>query len=420
MAKKQKNILLIVIDCLGADFVYEEGKAYIPTIKKLKEEGFSFLNTIASTTTTTPSFASLLTGLYPFQNGVRSHSGYSLKKEIKTFPEILKENGYNTYAEVTGPLAEVIGLSKGFDEYNYRSERETIHTKFGNDLLEKFDEHYRSPWFVMLHIWSLHEPRIVLKECKSKKYGDTLYVRALASIDKYLGKLVKKIDDNTIIIFTGDHGEYIGYSTFDRFWKKLCFKTFSLMKKYGITKVHFAKGTRKFRIYHGYSIYDVLVRVPLIFYNKDIVSEGKSSKQIRQIDIFPTIIDLLNIKYTNKVEGESVVPLIKGKEIQSKDAYVEAVGIVIPNKDEWLAGLRINNKYKYIYCPFRQDSEEELYDLENDPAEKHNIAGTNKYLIAIFRKKIEEMKTVKLTGEKLTEEDQKRIKERLKALGYID
>ena len=39
MTNKQKSILLIVIDCLRADFVYEEGKAYIPTIKKLKESG---------------------------------------------------------------------------------------------------------------------------------------------------------------------------------------------------------------------------------------------------------------------------------------------------------------------------------------------------------------------------------------------
>ena len=420
MTKKQKNILFIVIDCLGADFVYKEGKTYIPTIKKLKDNGYSFLNTIASTTTTTPSFASLLTGLYPFQSGVRSHSGYSLKNDVKTIPEILKENGYNTYAEVTGPLTKEIGLSKGFDEYNFRSEKETIHKKFGYDLIKKFDKYYKSPWFVLLHIWSLHEPRIVIKECKSKKYGETLYGRALASIDKYLEKLVNKIDENTLIIITGDHGEQICYSIFDRFWKKARSFIFKILKKCGIKKVHFAKGIRKFHIGHGYSVYDVLIRVPLIFYNKDIVPNGKSSEQIRHIDIFPTILNILDIKYPKDIEGESLVPLMNGKTIQSKDAYMEAVGIIIPNKDEWLAGLRVNNKYKYIYSPFRQDFEEELYDLENDPTEKQNIAQKNKDLIALFRKKIEEMKTEKLTGEKLTEEDQKRIRERLKDLGYMD
>ena len=124
MSEKQKNILIIVVDCLGADFIYKEGMAFTPTINKLKENGYSFLNTIASTTTTTPSFASLLTGLYPFQSGVRSHSGYSLNKDIRTIPQILRENGYNTYAEFTGPLTDKIGLSKGFDEYNFRSQKE--------------------------------------------------------------------------------------------------------------------------------------------------------------------------------------------------------------------------------------------------------------------------------------------------------
>lgn len=420
MTTQHKNILLIVVDCLRADFVYEEGKAYIPTIKKLRENGYSFLNTIASTTTTTPSFASVLTGLYPFQSGVRSHSGYSLKKEIKTFPQILKENGYNTYAEFTGPLTDKIGLSRGFDEYNFRSEKETIHTKFGNELLKKFDEHYKSPWFVMLHIWSLHKPRIVLNECKSKKYGDTLYGKALSSIDNCLEKLIEKVDDNTIIIITGDHGEQIGYSTFDRFSKKLRETIFRTMKKWRITKVRYAKGAREIVVGHGYSVYDILVRVPLIFYNKEIVPKGNSSIQIRQIDTLPTVLDLLDIKYSNKIEGKSGVPIIKGKVKQNRDAYVEAVGLAIPNEDEWLAGLRVDNKYKYIYYPFRQDLEEELYDLEKDPEEKHNIAGENKNLISAFRKKIKEMKTEKLTGEKLSEEDQKKIEERLKDLGYMD
>jgi len=419
MAKKQ-NILLIIIDCLGADFVYKKGNSYIPTIDKIKKEGFFFTNTIATTTTTTPSFASFLTGLYPFQNGVRSHSGYSLKKDIKTFPEILKENGYNTYAEVTGPLGKEIALSKGFDKYNYRLKKEIIHSEFGNKLIEKLKNEYKSPWFLMLHIWSLHEPRIVIDQCRSKKYGNTKYGRALASIDVYLSRLLKEIDDDTLVIIIGDHGEYIANSKIDKFWKTLRFRSFRIMKKIGLIKKPFALGVKNFHISHGYSVYDKLLRIPLIFYNKKLVKPGNTEKQVRQIDIFPTIFDILKIEFKNEIEGISLFPLIYGKDIKTKDAYVEAVGIVIPNKDEWLAGLRIDNKYKYIYYPFRKDNLEELYDLENDPQENNNIANQNKELIKKFRKKIKGMKTEKLTGEKLSEEDQKRITKRLKALGYMD
>lgn len=420
MTKEQKNILFIVVDCLRADFVYGEDKTFIPTIKKLEKNGYSFLNTISSTSTTTPSFASLLTGLYPFQNRVRSFSGCKLKKEIKTFPEILKENGYNTYAEVTGPLLEIIGLSKGFDEYNYRSGKKRINTEFGNDLLKKFDGDYKSPWFVLLHIWALHKPRSILKECNSRKFGKTIYGRAVSSIDKYLEKLVEKIDDDTIIILTGDHGEQISCSIFDGFWRKTILMIFKTMKKYRITKVPYSKMMRKIFTGHGYSIYDELIKVPLIFFNKDVVPKGKSIKQVRQIDIFPTILDLINIKYKNKVEGVSVLPLIKGQNTPSKEAYLEAVGIVTPNKEEWLAGLRIDNKYKYIYYPFRQDVKEELYDLQNDPFEIQNIAANNKDMIEKFRKNIEDMKTKEIIEEKLTEEDENIIRERLKSLGYID
>lgn len=418
--KKRKNILIIVVDCLGANFVYEESKAYIPTIKKLRENGYSFLNTITSTTTTTPSFAGLLTGMYPFQNGVRSHSGYSLKKEIITLPQILKENGYNTYAEVTGPLTEKIDLSRGFDEYNFRSEKETIHIEYGIDLLKKFDEHYKSPWFVMLHIWALHEPRIIIKECNSKKYSETLYGRALASIDNYLKRLLSKVNDDTIIIFTGDHGEQIANSKYNRFFKKSRVYMYKILKKVGLIKVHFGKAISSFAIGHGFNVYDVLVKVPLIFYHQDLISKGESSTQIRQIDIFPTILDLLDLKYKNKVEGKSLLPLINGKKEQNREAYIEAVGLSLPNKDEWISGLRVDNKYKYIFYPFKNNFEEELYDLEKDPEEKYNIARENKDLIKTFRKRIEEMKTEKFTGEKLSEEDQKKIEKRLKDLGYMD
>ena len=422
--KIRKNILLIVIDCLRADFIYTDKIVYIPTIKRIKKHGFSFLNTISSTTTSTPVFSSLLTGLYPYQNGVRTHSGYSLRKDINTFPELLKQNGYNTYAEVTGPLVKEIGLSKGFDEYNYRDRDETIHSKWGEDLLKKFKNQYKKPWFVLLHIWPLHEPRIIINECNTKKHGDNTYARALSSIDHYLAQLIKIIDKNTLIIFTGDHGEQIAFSRFDKFQKKNREKIFRFKKKYlkrfQINKESFSKKIRNFKIGHGYSIYDNLVKIPLIFYSKNVVPAGESECQIRQIDIFPTIMDVLGLKYNVKTTGKSALPIIEGEDNTHRDAYIEAVGVTIPSKDEWLAGLRINNRYKYIYYPFRKDFDDELYDLEKDPEEKHNIASNNKQLIKTFKKKIKEMKTEKLVGEKIDDEDQEKMIERLKSLGYFD
>ena len=417
---RQRNVLLIVIDCLRADFAYGDREAYIPTITELRNNGFSFLNTIASTSTTPACFASLLTGLYPFENGVRSASGYSLADGVVTLPEVLKEHGYSTYAEVTGTLGEEMGLSKEFDEYNYRNVEETIHTGWGNDLINRLKTYYEEPWFILLHIWSLHHPRIVTDECNHEKCARTLYGRALASIDQYLAKLLASIVDDTIVIVTGDHGEQIACSRFEYYWKRMGEIIFRTLKRYGIVKTHFAKGIRRIYVGHGYGIYDVLVKVPLIFYNRDIVPAGESPRQIRQIDIFPTILDLVGVKNSTRITGESVVPIVEGEVSADRDAYMEATGLVIPKKSEWLAGIRVENKYKYIYSPFREDFEEELYDLENDPTEERNIAKGNGDLVGRLRKKIEEMKTEELVGIKLDQKDQEKIVERLRSLGYID
>ncbi len=416
---KKKNILVIVIDCLRQDHIEKVGNSYIPTIKKWKEEGFSFSNTIASTSTTTPSFASLLTGLYPSENGVRSHSAYSLNEDVKTFTELFKEKGYNTYAEVTGPLFKEVGLHKGFDEYNHRSVKEHIHKKWGDDLIEKFKSQYKGPWFVLLHIWPLHLPRKVIRERKDKKFGDTTYARALSSIDFFLSRLDKVLDDDTIIVFTGDHGEQISYSKTDFFKKKIKEMNFRLKKKLKLTKTHFAKGMKDCLVGHGYNVYDILVNVPFIIHQKDIVQKGSSDCQVRQIDILPTISDMANIESDISCTGKSALPIIKKEDSKNRDAFIEAVGIIIPNKDEWLSGIRVDNKYKYIYSPFKEDYEEELYDLEKDPYENENIAKENQEIISELKKKIENMHTEDMKGKKIDSDDEAMMKKKLKELGYF-
>lgn len=418
--KNKKNILFIIIDCLRADFIYEPKRAFIPNITKLKNEGFSFLNTIATTSTTVPNFVSLLTGLYPFEHGVRSQSGYRLKDEFVTLQEILKMNGYYTYAEFTGPLVKEIGLSKGFDDYNHRNAKNRIHTKWGKKLIDKFKNHYEKPWFVCLHIWSLHLPRIVLRECNSKNYGLTIYGRSLSSIDKYLGELLNTISDDTLIILIGDHGEKIAYSKFEYYKKRVTKFIFRRAKRLSLTKKYFYKGVRNILIGHGYGIYDELVKTPFILHNNELITNGVSDMQIRQIDIFPTILDTLNINFKYKITGKSAFPHIQGKDKYHRDAYIEAVGVIIPSKDEWLSGLRIDNKYKFIYAPFNEEIEDELYFLSSDPEERHNIAKDNKELVDKLKNKIKNMKTERMIGEKIDEETKKRMMEMLRDLGYMD
>jgi arylsulfatase A-like enzyme len=422
-ARQRKNILLIIVDCLRADFVYEPRKAYTPNIDELRAGGFSFLNTIAVTSTTTPCLVSLLTGLYPFEHGVRSLSGYGPKKDMVTFPEILSEAGYRTYAEVTGPLVEDIEFLGQFHEYRYREATQTIHSDWGSELLRRFEGHYQEPWFVLLHVWSLHIPRVVLPECDTRRHGRYLYGRAVSSIDRFLGHILRAVGDDTLIVLTSDHGEQIVHSRLDAALRKRGRRLYLGLRHRQLTGLHFAKGMRRIYVGHGYSIYDVLVKVPLVFYGPDGVPVGQTGCQIRQLDIVPTILDLAGVEHGLDVTGRSAVPIMRGQDDQSRDAFLEALGRVIPKKDEWLAGIRVDNRYKYIYSPFREDYREELYDLERDPGENRNIARRRQQVVASLRGKIEAMTAGgarETMGEELDEEEQRQMINRLRGLGYLD
>jgi arylsulfatase A-like enzyme len=418
--RKRENILLIVVDCLRADFVYKVGKALIPNIATVRAGGLSFLNTITVTSTTTPSFTSLLTGLYPYQHGVRSLSGYGPRQDLVFLTEVLRSAGYTTYAEVTGPLVEQMGLISGFDHYSCREPECTIHTGWGQEFLRRIKDHYREPWFVLLHVWSLHIPRVVIEECNNSHHGSSLYARALASFDQYLGKLLTSMDTDTLLVFTGDHGEQIAHSNLDALLKRLGRRIYGKLRQKGMTDLHFAKAMRWFHVGHGYGIYDVLIKVPLIFHRPGLVPAGQSPFQIPQIDILPTILELVNVPHEIPISGQSVLSTLEGSSKGHRDAYLEAVGKVIPSKDEWLAGIRVDNKYKYIHSPYRADYQEELYDLDRDPGELHNIASRNESIVVALRARIDKMMANSVMGQGLSEEDQKEMKSRLRALGYID
>ncbi|NQU87388.1 MAG: hypothetical protein HQ541_16665, partial [Mariniphaga sp.] len=163
---------------------------------------------------------------------------------------------------------------------------------------------------------------------------------------------------------------------------------------------HYAKIARKIHIGHGFNIYDHLIKIPLIFYNKDIIHKGESKIPVRQIDIFPSILDIIGIDPKINVRGKSVLPIINNQDNTPREQYVEAVGSTIPKKEDWLAGLRIDNKYKFIYAPFRDDFKEELYFLETDPQEKNNVAKYNLKLVNKFKKKIESIGAENMIGQK--------------------
>jgi arylsulfatase A-like enzyme len=415
-----RNILLMVVDCLRADHVYEPGLACTPTLDRLVSEGFSFVNAVSHSTTTTPSFSTILTGKYPFEHGVRTHAGMKLRADVPMLPELLREAGYHTYAEVSGPLGNETGLPRGFDEYNYRYRKITIHSDWGEELLRKLRSGYKQPWFVLLHVWSLHRTRRVLPERDDPKYGATVYARALSSIDLYLGRLMEALPGDTLLVFTGDHGEEVPRNYLDHGIRKWRRKLYRTLKKRNLIKTHASHGMRNCSDGHGYGIYDLLVKVPLTLHGAPLIGHGRSERQVRHIDIAPTLLDVIGRDPHPGMTGRSLMEMARGGAGEHREAYMEAAGINIMKREEWIAGLRVENKYKYIAALEDRRFRPELYDLERDPAERRNIAAARPELAADMDRRLKAYGAEKFEGNPMSQEEQKAVLARLKDLGYHD
>src|SRR5712691_8241146 len=117
-----QNVLLITIDTLRADALScYGGQAATPALDRLAADGVRFDFAHAHAVVTLTSHASILTGTYPFQHGLRDNSGYRLPATAQTLATRLKQGGYATAAFVGAyPVHSRFGLNPGFDLYDER------------------------------------------------------------------------------------------------------------------------------------------------------------------------------------------------------------------------------------------------------------------------------------------------------------
>lgn len=210
--KKFPNVLLLVVDCLRSDRIFDPQRTCkTPHIDKLLARSTAFNNVFVENSVTAPSFTSIFTGRYAGNHGVVGMVGVRLGDSIPTMAEIFTANGYNTYGEATGPLSPILGIDRGFAHYNFRSQHEYCFNEWGNTLLERFARReFVEPFFVMVHFWEAHVPFQVQPGFDSPEFGAQPYDRAISGLDAFIGKILAQINDDTLVILTGDHGECAG------------------------------------------------------------------------------------------------------------------------------------------------------------------------------------------------------------------
>jgi len=401
LAENEKpNIILIIPDALRAEQLpcYGYTKTKTKNIDNLVKDSVVFKDCFVKHPGTTNSFSCLFSGLWSPSDG--------LKKDEKTLAQYLKESGYHTVGFVSSyilwsPEYHEIGgrqneFNRGFDEYvqdvtleypYYRRNEDTT-----KDIIEWLSESKsrKSPFFLFSHYMDPHGPY------------EPSYDGEIEKIDKELGKIIKKLKelslyDNSLIIFTSDHGESLG-SPDDH---------------------NSPRG-------HGWFIYSEQIRIPLIikFPNNKYI---KSIDQIvRNMDIMPTLLDYFGIKYNkDEIDGKSLLPAIKENKNLGLISYqYSAHTRVCPEGAEGIIFSEKNILYHYIKGKY-SNRYRKFYNISADPHEKNNLYINSNYkklidkadeILSSFTKS---NKSLKVSPQnKLTRESKKKL-EVLKSLGYI-
>ncbi len=393
------NLILVTLDTTRPDRLgcYGYAKASTPNLDQIAQEGILFENAVCPSPSTVPSHASIMTGLYPPHHGVRVTGRHSLPPHILTLADLLKKEGYRTGAVISGyPLTKRFGLNKGFDFYEDsfwgRSEEakiiiERIAERSIDIAVKWLEENKDERFFFWLHLYDPHSDYAPPPPFDTE-HRDNPYDGEIAYMDWSLGHFFKKLKewnlyDTSLIIIVGDHGEGLG--------------------EHGESE-------------HQFLIYNTTMKVPFIMRAGKNYDPKRVEALVGIIDIFPTVLDLLNISFSMSLDGSSLRPLLgrSSERGEGRTYYLETLSGEISLGWSALYAL-MNKEWKFIEAP-----EPELYNMANDHDESLNIffqeRETAENLGSQLEKTIQDLSKAETSADAQLDEEALR---NLASLGYI-
>jgi arylsulfatase A-like enzyme len=368
------NLLVVCVDCLREDHLAGPA-ADTPFLDELRERGLAATNLFASTTTTTPSVASLLTGTYSERNGVQSLDTGRLRDSVTPLAERFGAAGYHTEALVTGPLVADTGLDRGFDAYQYREPEVSVFDNWTETARRRLAG-LPEPFAAYLHLWEIHEDIRVPPAFDDAAYGKTPYARALSALDRQIEAVVEAVPAETLVAVHGDHGESITRRSSP---VRLGLKSLrDALRYYGgvdtrgvvrrLNRALAGRGSGVLDHYiengHGENVFDFVTNVPLLLAGPG-VEAATVEAQTRQVDVLPTLLDACGVDADPaEFDGRSLLP---PGAVDDRPAYMRACGASLHRRRNWARAVRADGA-KYVEYPDR-DWDPELYDLEASPRE---------------------------------------------------
>jgi len=386
--KPRLNLLLIGVDTLRHDHLgcYGYDRNTTPYIDDLAAGGVLFENVVAPSPWTLPSFATVFTSLHPTQHGADG-SRSVLRESVPTLASILQANGYATGAVVNAPyLKGHHGVNRGFDHYHMTPPEGRVADGTTSDALAWIDENSNRPFFMFAHYFDPHIPysppapydtvfypayagRIRspynpkgLPRFRDRNFDQmeslsdadwnqirSLYDGEIAFTDKAVGDLLRGLrerglTDNTLIVFLSDHGE-------------------EFFEHHGFE--------------HGHSLYDELIRVPMIFSLKGVLPAGQRiARQVRLLDVQPTILEMLGIEPWTEPEGVSILPLmVGGGERTPAKASLLPPEIALSEAILYGPEQKCLRAYPWKLIYNIREDETTFFNIDQDPGETVDIAG---------------------------------------------
>jgi arylsulfatase A-like enzyme/Flp pilus assembly protein TadD len=396
------NVLLVTLDTTRADRLgcYGHRRARTPRLDRLAAEGVRFENAIADVPVTLPSHASIFTGLYPFEHGVRNNGNFRLADGFETIATLLRQKSYRTAAFVSSFILDRrYGLGRGFETYDDRmgeaptpgsgleAERRGDRTALAlASWLEGYAKQARpAPFFVWLHLYDPHEPYQPPPPFRDL-FRDDPYDGEIAFADSVLGSTLDNLaqlglHNRLLVAVVADHGESLG--------------------EHGEET-------------HSIFIYESAIRVPMILWRPGLLPAGRLvSEPVRTIDLAPTILDILGAPPLAARHARSLRSLIDGRSPEGPPAaYAESYVPKLYLGGAPLRALR-DERFKLIDAP-----RPELYDLVRDPGETHNRYDDDPGTARLLTRELERLTAGSPGAMNVTPVDREAT-EKLRALGYL-
>jgi arylsulfatase A-like enzyme len=346
---------LITVDTLRPDHLgcYGHGRDTSPNVDALAAEGVVFTDAYSQAGWTLPSVATILTGHYPKDHGATDFH-WSLDVRLRPIASILRQHGYDTQGYVSHVmLTPTYGIGDGFAHFDYSvlnvgDPHEVATAKELTDLALEGIARAQEPYFLWVHYFDPHFEYLYHPAFSRFGNRDTdRYDGEIGHTDYHISRLLRKLDDNTVVVFTSDHGEEFG--------------------DHG-------------GVYH-YTLYQETMRVPLVIRAPGL-APGRNDTVAEQIDLLPTLLSLLGIEY--------------GAELPGRDLFSDApddtpVFIERDRPPPWRQRGVIRGNHKLFVVemqdtttipPASRGTEVPVenvklgiyhYDLAADPGEKHNL-----------------------------------------------